>query len=52
MVVSLAGPFVLYGSNVVSACARFGTHYVDITGETHCEPSAQLAPPECLNVGC
>lgn len=30
---SLAGPFVLYGSNVVSACARFGTHYVDITGE-------------------
>jgi short subunit dehydrogenase-like uncharacterized protein len=35
VVIALAGPFLLYGSNVVSACARFGTHYVDITGETH-----------------
>jgi short subunit dehydrogenase-like uncharacterized protein len=35
VVVSLAGPFLLYGSSVVSACARFGTHYCDITGETH-----------------
>ena len=34
VVVALAGPFLLYGSNIVSACARLGTHYVDITGET------------------
>jgi len=29
-----AGPFALYGTPVVDACVRFGTHYVDITGET------------------
>ena len=31
---STAGPFALYGTPVVDACVRFGTHYVDITGET------------------
>jgi short subunit dehydrogenase-like uncharacterized protein len=33
-VLSTAGPFALYGTPIVDACVRFGTHYVDITGET------------------
>jgi short subunit dehydrogenase-like uncharacterized protein len=32
-VVSTVGPFSLYGSAVVEFCAKFGTHYADITGE-------------------
>ena len=35
VLLSTAGPFALYGTPVVDACVRFGTHYVDITGETH-----------------
>ena len=34
VVLSTAGPFALYGSELVAACAANGTHYVDITGET------------------
>jgi len=34
VLLSTAGPFALYGTPVVDACVRFGTHYVDITGET------------------
>jgi short subunit dehydrogenase-like uncharacterized protein len=34
VVLSTAGPFDLYGSELVAACVRHGTHYVDITGET------------------
>jgi short subunit dehydrogenase-like uncharacterized protein len=34
VVATTAGPFALYGSPVVEFCAKFGTHYVDITGET------------------
>jgi short subunit dehydrogenase-like uncharacterized protein len=34
VVLSSAGPFALYGSALVAACARHGTHYADITGET------------------
>jgi short subunit dehydrogenase-like uncharacterized protein len=34
VVLNCAGPFSQYGSNVVAACAEFGTDYVDITGET------------------
>ena len=34
VVVSTAGPFALYGSPLVEACVRHGSHYVDITGET------------------
>lgn len=34
VVLSTAGPFALYGSALVAACARNGTHYADITGET------------------
>ncbi len=35
VVLTTAGPFALYGEPVVRACAESGTHYVDITGETH-----------------
>ena len=34
VVLSLAGPYALYGSALVAACVAHGTHYVDITGET------------------
>lgn len=34
VVLSTAGPFARYGSQLVAACVRHGTHYVDITGET------------------
>lgn len=33
IVVNCAGPFDLYGENVVAACAKNGIHYLDITGE-------------------
>ncbi|KAL1525381.1 hypothetical protein AB1Y20_020241 [Prymnesium parvum] len=32
-VVSFAGPFARYGSNLVAVCARSGVDYCDITGE-------------------
>lgn len=32
-VISTAGPFCKYGTSVVEFCARYGTSYVDITGE-------------------
>ncbi len=35
LVINCIGPFDLHGENVVSACARNGTHYLDITGEVH-----------------
>lgn len=34
VVLSTAGPFALYGSELVAACVAQRTHYVDITGET------------------
>lgn len=34
VLLTTAGPFALYGTPVVDACVRFGTHYCDITGET------------------
>jgi short subunit dehydrogenase-like uncharacterized protein len=34
VVLSTAGPFALFGSALVAACARHGAHYVDTTGET------------------
>lgn len=34
IILNTAGPFALYGDPIVDACARHGTHYVDITGET------------------
>ncbi|MCJ1478150.1 hypothetical protein MMC13_006826 [Lambiella insularis] len=33
LLISTVGPFHLYGTPVVEACARNGTHYVDSTGE-------------------
>ncbi len=33
VVCSTVGPFARYGSELVAACARHGTHYCDITGE-------------------
>lgn len=32
-VISTAGPFYLYSSELLRACAEFGCHYCDITGE-------------------
>jgi short subunit dehydrogenase-like uncharacterized protein len=34
VVLSTAGPFAIFGSELVASCVRNGTHYVDITGET------------------
>lgn len=34
VLVTTAGPFLDYGSPVVEACVKHGTHYLDITGET------------------
>jgi len=34
-VINLAGPYVLYGSSVVKACAENGVSYADLSGETH-----------------
>lgn len=31
--ISTVGPYIKYGTPVVAACARSGTHYVDSTGE-------------------
>lgn len=33
-VISTVGPFQLYGSKLVAACARSGTDYLDLSGET------------------
>ena len=33
VVCSAVGPYALYGSELVAACARTGTHYCDLTGE-------------------
>ncbi|MDH3265094.1 MAG: saccharopine dehydrogenase NADP-binding domain-containing protein [Paracoccaceae bacterium] len=33
VVVSTVGPFALYGTELLEACVRNGTHYCDLTGE-------------------
>jgi short subunit dehydrogenase-like uncharacterized protein len=33
VVASTVGPFALYGSELVAACAQNGTHYCDLTAE-------------------
>eukprot|EP00468_Gymnochlora_sp_CCMP2014_P003567 CAMPEP_0167751680 /NCGR_PEP_ID=MMETSP0110_2-20121227/6717_1 /TAXON_ID=629695 /ORGANISM="Gymnochlora sp., Strain CCMP2014" /LENGTH=499 /DNA_ID=CAMNT_0007637211 /DNA_START=664 /DNA_END=2163 /DNA_ORIENTATION=+ len=33
LVMAAVGPFLKYGTPLVAACARYGTHYCDITGE-------------------
>jgi short subunit dehydrogenase-like uncharacterized protein len=35
VVCSTVGPYALYGSPLVEACAELGTHYCDLTGEAH-----------------
>lgn len=35
VVVSTVGPYALYGSHLVAACAEAGTDYLDLAGETH-----------------
>ena len=35
VVITTAGPYQLYGSDLVAACAGSGTDYVDLTGESH-----------------
>ena len=34
-VCSTVGPYALYGSELVAACADQGTHYCDLSGEVH-----------------
>jgi len=34
IVLNTVGPYALYGEPVVEACARNGTHYFDVTGES------------------
>lgn len=33
ILLTTAGPYALYGKNLVKSCAQHGVHYVDITGE-------------------
>eukprot|EP00029_Vermamoeba_vermiformis_P000780 TRINITY_DN10971_c0_g1_i1.p1 TRINITY_DN10971_c0_g1~~TRINITY_DN10971_c0_g1_i1.p1 ORF type:complete len:417 (+),score=94.67 TRINITY_DN10971_c0_g1_i1:134-1384(+) len=35
VVINTVGPYTLYGQPVIDACVRFGTHYVDLTGESN-----------------
>jgi short subunit dehydrogenase-like uncharacterized protein len=35
VIISTVGPYQLYGSPLVAACAAAGTDYVDLTGESH-----------------
>ena len=34
VICTTVGPYALYGSKLVAACAESGTHYCDLTGET------------------
>ncbi|CCX05117.1 hypothetical protein FPQ18DRAFT_263131 [Pyronema domesticum] len=33
LLISTVGPYIKYGTGVIEACAVYGTHYVDCTGE-------------------
>ena len=35
VILTTVGPYARYGSEMVAACARHGTHYCDLTGEVH-----------------
>lgn len=35
VIATTVGPYALYGSKLVAACAETGTHYCDLTGEAH-----------------
>ena len=47
VVITTAGPYQLYGSELVAACAKVGTDYVDLTGESHWI-AAMIAAPSGL----
>lgn len=32
--INLAGPYALYGENVIAACSKYGVSYADLAGET------------------
>ncbi|KAF2191493.1 hypothetical protein K469DRAFT_623203 [Zopfia rhizophila CBS 207.26] len=34
LIITTVGPYMLYGEQVLAACAKNGTHYLDCTGET------------------
>mmetsp|Transcript_23692 Transcript_23692/g.33256 ORF Transcript_23692/g.33256 Transcript_23692/m.33256 type:complete len:463 (-) Transcript_23692:1436-2824(-) len=42
VVINCAGPFEVYGSGVVAACAQTGADYIDITGEVEWAGSMRL----------
>lgn len=35
VLITTVGPYYVYGREVVAACVRQGTHYCDLTGESH-----------------
>lgn len=35
VILTTVGPYARYGSELVAACAKHGTHYCDLTGEVH-----------------
>lgn len=35
VIATTVGPYALYGSKLVAACVKVGTHYCDLTGEVH-----------------
>ena len=35
VILTTVGPYARYGSSLVAACAKHGTHYCDLTGEVH-----------------
>ncbi len=50
-VITTAGPYQLYGANLVAACARTGTDYVDLTGESHWIAQMQVHDEEAKKTG-
>ena len=51
VVITTAGPYQLYGSNLVAACAKAGTDYVDLTGESHWIAQMQKHDEEAKKTG-
>ena len=43
-IITTVGPYQLYGSPLVAACAAAGTDYVDLTGESHWIAADDRAP--------
>jgi len=51
VVITTAGPYQLYGSNLVAACAKTGTDYVDLTGESNWIAQMQRHDEEAKKTG-